>query len=832
MAFMRRFALALLIGLAACGGNGGGGDDDTTDVSDAAVDGSDGSDVPNDSEADGSDAADTGEDPTADVADTSDASTDSDTGLPYEYPDPTFIHEVREQDDPPTADSAYAREVTSHYRLEDQLPGVSAHSLALVGGVMHAATQAGIVRWSAGDNGFVLVDGSSGLEIVDVAHGDGPDVYAVDADTLYRIDAGGGVETIDLTPAVATSIVLADGAQMALIGTEDGVLRYDFALDFPSLESVDDTAGWTVTDVSADGTGVFAATEDGVRLARPGQAPLTFGEGVAVSALSRCPDDRILAGTPDGVFFIDANTEAEAIVAEPGGLPTDEVTAVHCGAEWLGIGHEIGGTAWATDGEHVDHYISQRWVMDNAIRDVVVDADGTRWFATDLGISAIRLEPWTLSEMTDAYQEELDEWWWRMDGFVAANARTDDVFSRDGWLVDDRDNDGLWTQMMIGGWAMAAAVTGDDFYCEEARRAFDVMILQIDIPCLTFGDAGLECGFVTRSLVRDDEGEVFSSKATQDNWHLQTYEGRDYYWKDDTSSDEYAGHFYGYPLYYDHCATDDERELMADRMALVMDYIIDGEYRLLDLDGQPTTHGHWDPDNISSCVDGLGQCMVDIEICGSACFGGGFLNGAEILGALLATYHMTGEERFYDEYERLIREHRYDEVLVFSQDVLTLTSPSIENHSDHELMMLAYHTLIRYEPNDERRAQWIEALRGIYSTETDERNPLWAAFTAGLTGYEFDRQAALITLQELPLDRRQYNFDNSHRLDYVVRGELDRFGDRQFSEVPPYDEIQTWWWNGNPFEVVQGGGGRGLQGPMAYLLAYWATRYYGLLGEP
>ena len=62
-----------------------------------------------------------------------------------------------------------------------------------------------------------------------------------------------------------------------------------------------------------------------------------------------------------------------------------------------------------------------------------------------------------------------------------------------------------------------------------------------------------------------------------------------------------------------------------------------------------------------------------------------------------------------------------------------------------------------------------------------------------------------------------------------MRG-TDRFHDPQFSEVPPYDELPPWWWNGNPFKVHNAGDGRSIRGPMAYLLAYWSARYYGLLG--
>lgn len=47
--------------------------------------------------------------------------------------------------------------------------------------------------------------------------------------------------------------------------------------------------------------------------------------------------------------------------------------------------------------------------------------------------------------------------------------------------------------------------------------------------------------------------------------------------------------------------------------------------------------------------------------------------------------------------------------------------------------------------------------------------------------------------------------------------------------MPPYDEMRNLWRNGNPMTIEQGGNPRELQGPMAYVLGYWALRYYGML---
>jgi len=213
--------------------------------------------------------------------------------------------------------------------------------------------------------------------------------------------------------------------------------------------------------------------------------------------------------------------------------------------------------------------------------------------------------------------------------------------------VWDKDNDGLWTQMQIGAWCYAYAVTGDETFYAKARKAMDVMFLEVDIPAGDFEKAGLGRGFVTRSLVRDDEGALYEDKKTQSNWHLVHYGDHDYYWKDDTSSDETTGHFFGYPLFYDLCAkTDQERLDVAEHAAAIAEYIIDHGFLLIDLDGQKTTHGHWNPKPIAAAVDGFEKCAeiafsgedpeITLEVCLDSAFGGGWLNSVEILGHLLS----------------------------------------------------------------------------------------------------------------------------------------------------------------------------------------------------
>lgn len=505
-------------------------------------------------------------------------------------------------------------------------------------------------------------------------------------------------------------------------------------------------------------------------------------------------------------------------------LPNGDLRAVAEAGGVVFTGHGIGATAMSK--ERKDHYHSLRWLPGEEVTAVAIAEDGTRFAGTHAGLSRITLETRTLADKVAVYDPELPLYW-RMDGIVS-----DEVFYADPWDLSaspghgDFDNDGLWTEMQIGAWCLAYAETKDESYYEAARKAMDAMFLFFDVPAASFTAKGMKAGFITRSLVRDDEGALFEEKASQSNWHLQEYGGRSYYWKDDTSSDEYAGHYFGIPLFHDLCAkTDEERKAISDRIASSTSYLVDNGYQLIDLDGKPTKFGRWD--DLATAVDGdLGACLgAGLPNCASSYGGGGWLNSLEILGHLLAAWHITGDDKFYLEYERLAIDERYGDMVPMTDHTFTVTSRNQQNHSDHELASVAYFTLLRYEPNADRREKWVKSILDFYDWEKLERNALEIGVIASATADGADFADAARTLQEWPFDRRDWAYDNAHRLDVEVDKSKDRFDNAQFTTVLPYDEMRSLKWNGNPYAVAGGGSGQSVQGPWPFLLPYWMLRH-------
>ncbi|MCB9519959.1 MAG: hypothetical protein H6699_03665 [Myxococcales bacterium] len=821
LATPRRLLFGLAILASACGG--GEGDDQDEDVAADAAQDTGSVDVDADAAADVGPELDA--DATVDLGEDSDAVDDVEVGIPERG----HVWEQREHDESPAGDLPYPSEERTAYRTTDVLPDLDVRAIATFDDRVVVGAATGVFEMPLDGAAFAPLLTDLGAPVVDIAReladcDAGQCAVVATASQVWLVDPAGieaqalRFESTDPIVAVAASGITIWVATSGGVRALAGEAITDWATDA------------AVLDLAAGSDGAVAATDDGVFYVRDGATTAHVGAGERFAALASCPDGTLLAGTAAGIVTVTTDGVEPRFTPGPGALAAGDVGALACDAGLVAAAHPFGASAIALDGDHFDYYVDGRWLLEPHATSVAVDSAGSRWFGSSLGIARIDVRERTLAEKAESRQEALDAYFWRVDGFVGAEMTTDDPWTFDGAFVSDKDNDGLWTQMMIGAWAMASTVTGDSAYCDEARRAMRNMQLLVDIPCVSFTEAGKGCGFIARSFVRDDEGPVYESKLTQDNWHpVEWTDGHTYLWKDDTSSDEIDGHTFGFPLFYDLCATEEERASIAATYGSVVRWIVDGGYQLIDLDGERTLHGIWDPPNISSCVDGLAACTEDFETCASACFGGGYLNSMQILGALLAAWHMTGDPFFYEEYDRLIVEERYDEVATNVRDVLTLQDPSIENHSDHELMMLAYHTLIRYEPNNERRERWIAALLEMIETERDERNPLWLAWVAGLTGEVIDAPLALQTLREFPWDQRTWTVDNSHRVDFQVDPRRDRFERAQFTAVPPYDELEAWWWNGNPKSVVQSGNPRDTQGPMAYLLAYWSMRYYGLL---
>jgi len=240
------------------------------------------------------------------------------------------------------------------------------------------------------------------------------------------------------------------------------------------------------------------------------------------------------------------------------------------------------------------------------------------------------------------------------------------------------------------------------------------------------------------------------------------------------------------------------------------DYIMENGYLLIDVDGEPTTWGFWNPERLN--YDWIEQQG---------------LNGLEILSHLKAAYHITGDEKYQRAYLELIKKHHYG-LNVIGQKVMT---PGEINHSDDELAFTAYYPLVKYEKDPELRALLEMSIRRSWEIEQPERNPWFNFIYGATTGEPCDIEGAVRTLREIPMDLRHWSVTNSMRADLPLDPHADRFRRPQATVALPADERGMFKWNGNPYQLDSGRDGSSEEDGTFFLLPYWMGRYYGFIQE-
>jgi hypothetical protein len=183
-------------------------------------------------------------------------------------------------------------------------------------------------------------------------------------------------------------------------------------------------------------------------------------------------------------------------------------------------------------------------------------------------------------------------------------------------------------------------------------------------------------------------------------------------------------------------------------------------------------------------------------------------------------------KKYQAAYDELITRHRYH-LLTRNQKIMV---PGHINHSDDELAFMSYYPLLRYERDQALLAVYKESLERSWQVERPERNPLWnVIYAAGTGAKEFDRAETIRTLREIPMDQVEWTVANSHRSDVPIDPLSDRFKRRQALVVLPYDELPMSKWNGNPYNLDGGNGGRSEDDGAYFLLPYWMGRFHGLI---
>ncbi len=442
-----------------------------------------------------------------------------------------------------------------------------------------------------------------------------------------------------------------------------------------------------------------------------------------------------------------------------------------------------------------NYYNGKRWLPGNKINEILQTDKNTVWIATDKGISEITQVNYSFKNKADYFERRLNE------RHLHHNLVSDCKFETPGDTASSschtNNNDGLWTSIYLAAESFRYAATGDKEAYNNAVRTFLAMEkLQTVNPIP---------GFVARSYVAIDE-----STGHDGEWHISA-DGK-WKWKGDTSSDEIVGHMFAYPLFYELVANGEMKERVKAVVQKLMGHIVDNNFHLIDLDGKLTRWGVWSPDSLN----GSNKWLYEKGI-----------NSLQILSFLESASFVTGDPKFEQAYQKLIKEHHYDQNML----VQKMYTPFEINHSDDELSFLPYYCLMRYSKDAEIRKTYEKSLLRSWKAEKHDRIPIWNIIsTAGLET-NCEMQIAMEELQEYPLDIIKWGVYNNHRWDLRKNPLTDRFGKAQATKTIAIDERGITKWNSNTFLFDYPGDGTTEDDGAAWLLPYWMSRYHKLIIE-
>ena len=436
-------------------------------------------------------------------------------------------------------------------------------------------------------------------------------------------------------------------------------------------------------------------------------------------------------------------------------------------------------------------YCGRRWLPGDMVHAMVWDGKDGVWVTTEGGLAHLHTRIMTLEEKAE-HIERIRAARHDRNGWVS-HCEFPRPADFENFIHEASDNDGLWTGVYLAAESFRWAVTKDG----EARR-----YLKRSLRALAFLEEITPIlGFVARAARRVDESR---SRKSGGEWHLSE-DGR-WEWKGDTSSDEIVGHFFGYSVCWDLAADEEDKRLIRRKIARITDHIIENGFVLRDIDGERTQWGVWSPELLNR--DEYWR------------YGRG-LNSLEILSHLKTAYHITGDERYDEIYRGLALEEHYALNLIEQ----LIADPAYRVYHDNQLAFLSYYPLLLYEDDPELRRLYLLSLERTWWFVRGDRCPLWNFIYGIFTGRPCDLEEAVRTLREIPLDMVRWSVDNSFRWDlppHPVRpGE---------SSVPvPPGERDVVNWDGNPYKLRGGTGGRSENDGAFFLLPYWMGRYHGLI---
>ncbi len=365
---------------------------------------------------------------------------------------------------------------------------------------------------------------------------------------------------------------------------------------------------------------------------------------------------------------------------------------------------------------------------------------------------------------------------------------------------------GVWTGRYLGGVAYQYAVTHDP---QVRKHGGDLLAGLRRLQEVT-GKPGL----LARGYVKGHGPVELFERGGGDSreWHQGQGAFADYRFYSDVSVDNFNAVLYGYSLYYDLAADDSQKKMIAYDVDRLMTHLLDNHYRIIDLDGEVTQYGHVgvDPD---PSRDGYYLQLKTREY--SRWITNGTWNpplraSLMALPDLLIAYHITGKQRYMDEYRKVIARFADNPEGARDSRPYSLERVARVNHSSEGQAYEALFNVIRYEKDPKLLAIYERWVRELWDMNWMEGNSLYTFMTVALLPHaNLDHaaeslQMSVDTLRRYPVDRVLHPVMNSIRKDIELNPYADRGNQNQAAKPVPIDQRpldNEYAWKGNPYAV-------------------------------
>lgn len=594
-------------------------------------------------------------------------------------------------------------------------------------------------------------------------------------------------------------------------------LTYTVARSIRGARSDDRGGLWIGSDV-----GIYHGVGDSVAHTHDTTALLS----AYVRAIEKDPQGRIWFGGLGGVSIYpptpDSSTKSidmpgQTIKLRPrDGLSSAQVNSITRspdGAMWIGT--DVGIVRYRDLTTH-SLLFSRRWLLDDRVLDIAFDKEGTAWVATDAGVSAIRRKRMTLASKERYFYDVLMRRHIR-DPWIAGQCKLPIAGDTSRWEGDDDDNDGEYTGNYLAMESFRFAATGDPDAKAKARKAFDFLR---QLQEVTETD-----GFFARTIVPsswteiDDRNRKYTAhelaeemvkeprfKPVEVRWR-RSRDGK-WLWKGDTSSDEICGHMMGYFFYHELVADESEKAKIAAHVRKIVDHLIKNNYTLMDVDGTHTRWAVWSPDKLNRDS----EWQPDRS-----------LNSLELLSFLKFAYHVTHDEKYQQEYLRLIREEHYlDNFLNIPRQ-----NPGWFIYFDVMLALYQYPILMKCEQDPELLNVYRKHLDQWFDMRRDDQNPQNNFFYSYARAKKEELNASVDFLIDTPLDLIDWKIDHTKREDISFQ-RAPILDEMQVNVLPPASIRATVRWDKNPWALNTGNPNMERE-PVFWLLPYWMGRYLKMI---